>query len=343
MIRLATLALALLAAATSLSAQQGTTVKVGVLGLFHPTVLVVEPDTQPVLATSGETRVLLSHEPGAQRLEFRAATLPAGTTWTFAARDGGPVSFALTVPGKIRRLYRGVLTISASAGILTAVVAMDRETAVASIVAAEMPPGTPLEALKAQAVAARSYLSAGPRHSAAAFDFCDTTHCQFLRSPPPPRSAAWRATAETRGLVLRYNGQTIAAMYASRCGGQTHSLREVGLEPDSAGQGYPYYGVVCRACRRHPQPWTSHIPGPQPQPGNERRRIAQARQWGWGALPGSTFTATKDGDSWQVTGLATGHGLGLCQFGASEMAREGSTFRAILRHYYPNSSISPEK
>ena len=265
---------------------------------------------------------------------------PPAATWTFAARDGGPVNFAVTVPGKIHRVYRGVLNITAQAGILTAVVTMDRETAVASIVAAEMPPGTPLEALKAQAVAARSYLSAGPRHTADAFDFCDTTHCQFLRSPPAPATAASRAASETRGLVLRYNNQTIAAMYASRCGGHTHSLREVGLEPDSAGQGYPYYGVVCRACRRHPQPWTSDVAGPKPVPGSERRRIAEVRQWGWGALPGSTFTATKDGDSWQVTGLAVGHGLGLCQFGASEMAREGATFRAILRHYYPNAEVS---
>src|SRR6266571_2973368 len=60
---------------------------------------------------------------------------------------------------------------------------MDRETATASVVAAENTPDTPLEALKAQAVAARSYFVAGRgRHHD--FDFCDTTHCQFLREPP---------------------------------------------------------------------------------------------------------------------------------------------------------------
>jgi len=98
------------------------------------------------------------------------------------ARDGSPVPFELAVPGKLRRVYRGRLTLTAHNGVLLAVVSMDRETAVASIVAAEMPASAPLEALKAQAVVARSFLVAGGRH--VGYDFCDTTHCQFLRSRP---------------------------------------------------------------------------------------------------------------------------------------------------------------
>jgi hypothetical protein len=61
---------------------------------------------------------------------------------------------------------------------LFAVATLDRETAVSSIVAAEMAESTPSEALKAQAVVARSFLAADARHSD--FDFCDTTHCQFI-------------------------------------------------------------------------------------------------------------------------------------------------------------------
>src|SRR5208283_1270192 len=65
---------------------------------------------------------------------------------------------------------------------LTAVVTMDLEPAVASVVAAEGTVDAPSEALKALAVAARSYFVAGKgRHRD--FDFCDTTHCQFLREP----------------------------------------------------------------------------------------------------------------------------------------------------------------
>ena len=86
----------------------------------------------------------------------------------------------LSVPGRIERRFRGTLEVASRGGALEAVVSLDIETAVASVVAAESPPGAPLEALKAQAVVARSYyLATRGRH--AGFDFCDTTHCQFLR------------------------------------------------------------------------------------------------------------------------------------------------------------------
>jgi stage II sporulation protein D len=214
---------------------------------------------------------------------------------------------------------------------------MDRETAVASIVAAEMTADAPIEALKAQAVATRSFLLAGSgRHTG--FDFCDTTHCQFLRSPPATASAAARATRATEGLVLEYDQKPLAAMYASRCGGRTHSLSELGM---GGKGGYPYFAVSCAACRRYPLRWQSHIPtGPEPKAGNEAARLATARQWGWGALPGNDFRATRDGDGWRVEGQGVGHGVGLCQFGAEGMARGGAGFRAILAHYFPNTSVT---
>ena len=75
-------------------------------------------------------------------------------------------------------------------------VTMDLETAVASVVAAESPPGAGLESLKAQAVVARSFLvAAHGRHARS--DFCDTTHCQFLREPPAEGSLAERAARNT--------------------------------------------------------------------------------------------------------------------------------------------------
>jgi stage II sporulation protein D len=240
------------------------------------------------------------------------------------------------VPEKFHRVYRGRLTIQARKGELLAVVTMDRETAVASIVAAEMAESAPMEALKAQAVATRSFLASGPRHLD--FDFCDTTHCQFLKSPPPLTSRVSGAVQATRGLILVYRDKPLAAMYSSRCGGQTRSLRNVGMEP---GDAYPYYSVRCQWCRRHPISWQSRIDaGGQPlKPGDERRRIAQARQWGWSAIPGSDFTATADGEGWRLEGHSVGHGVGMCQFGAAGMAAAGAGFSEILSHYYPNTEL----
>src|SRR5260370_10001 len=126
--------------------------------------------------------------------------------------DGTEERFSVSVPGKIRRELRGRLEVRVQEGSLAAIVEMDRETAVASIVAAESP-GSPREAQKAQAVLARSFLAAArSRHQG--FDFCDTTHCQYLRDAPAAGTVAARAQRDTRGLVLAYEGRVIAALYS---------------------------------------------------------------------------------------------------------------------------------
>jgi stage II sporulation protein D len=242
----------------------------------------------------------------------------------------------LSVPGKIVRTYDGKLTVTAHHGELVAVVTMDIETAVTSVVAAEMPARAPLEALKAQAVVTRSFLSAGSRHSE--YDFCDTTHCQYLRSPEDASRRAVEAVNATRGIILAYQQKPLAAMYASRCGGETHSLRDLGM---NAGEGYPYYGVRCKWCREHPVRWQSRIQTTEepPKAGNEAARIEHAREWGWSAIPGSTFTVEKDEQGLRIIGHSLGHGVGMCQYGAIGMAAAGADFRSILAHYYPNTSL----
>src|SRR6202000_2046790 len=137
---------------------------------------------------------------------------------------------------------------------LIPVISMDLETAVASAVQAESAPNAPLEALKAQAVASRSYyVSVNQRHED--FEFCDTTHCQFLREPPRKDSPASLATAETRGLILSYDEQAFAPMFTRSCGGQTRTPREIGLEEGS----YPYFSVACKFCREHPMRWEARL------------------------------------------------------------------------------------
>jgi stage II sporulation protein D len=340
----------LLLASPHATAQQE--IRFGVLGLFHPRELILQPEGSQVLLVAaqgdaGNPALVLNGEPGHRQIVFRAegdrvvAGDRSASSWTAAARDNGAVAFRLTVPGKFHRVYCARLAIQARKGQLLAVVAMDRETAVASIVAAEMAESSPMEALKAQAVVTRSFLTAGSRHLN--FDFCDTTHCQFLKSPPPLTSRVTSAVQATQRLILAYRGKPLAAMYSSRCGGQTHSLRDVGLRElgNAPGDAYPYYSVRCQWCRRHPATWQSKIgsSGQPPKPGDERRRIAEARQWGWSAIPGSDFTATADGAGWLLEGHSAGHGVGMCQMGAAGMAAAGAGFREILSHYYPNTEL----
>jgi stage II sporulation protein D len=214
---------------------------------------------------------------------------------------------------------------------------MDREIAVASIVAAENTTDTPVEALKAQAVATRSYLVAS-RGRHLDFDFCDTTHCQFLREPPGAETAAAHAVEATRDMVLAYQSQPFAAMYTRSCAGRTQTPAELGLPAAT----YPYYSVECKYCREHPMRWSSRISAEDAETlriSNEPARLRVARHLGWNTIPSNNFTVKKENGQILLEGTGQGHGIGLCQSGAKAMAADGADFRQILSHYYPNTTI----
>jgi stage II sporulation protein D len=240
------------------------------------------------------------------------------------ARDGGPTDFVLSIPGKIQRNFRGVLSITTVGSELIPVITMNLEQAVAAVVAAEYPGGTQIEALKAAAVLARSYYTASrKRHGN--FDFCDTTHCQFHRSPPPPQHPAAQAAQETAALTIAWQNQTFAPLYSASCGGQTRTAASVGLQPDP----YPYFSVDCPACRRNSRTWTQHVEG-EVIP-TEQFRLNQK-------IPSNNFTVDKTTGT--IHGRGEGHGVGLCQLGSAAMAANGASFRDILNHYYPNTTCS---
>jgi stage II sporulation protein D len=323
-------------------------VHIGVLGLFHPLQFTVSaPAGSALVLHVGQESIVLEKSSGIDSATVRISgsdvVVSAGnrtmrsSQLIVTGRKDESVDFVLAVPGKIVRRYCGTLEIKPTAGTLAAIVAMDRETAVASVVAAESAPDTPFEALKAQAVAARSYFVAGHgRHHN--FDFCDTTHCQFLRQPPTPGSAAARAVAATRDLVLAYDSVPFAAMYTRSCSGHTRTPAELGLSPAA----YPYYSVECEYCRAHPVRWSSRVSAQDAatlRTSDESARLNLDRRLGWSAVPSNDFVEKIEDDQIVLEGAGEGHGIGLCQSGAKAMAEAGANFRQILTHYYPNTTV----
>jgi peptidoglycan hydrolase-like amidase len=320
-------------------------VRIGVLGLFHPNELQLQASGNEaiIIHAAGQTFVL---EPGSRMatihissdallLDFGGHVLRTAELLA-TARNDGPVSFLLAVPGKVTRAYRGTLVVKAARGEVVPIVTMDLETAVASAVAAESGPDTPAEALKAQAVVARSYfLAGGGRHRD--FDFCDLTHCQFLREPPAPDSSAAVATRETQGIVLTFEEKPFAAMFSRSCGGRTHTPAEVGLP----GGAYPYFSVLCDFCYKSPYHWTRTLSSQDAAllTKGESGRLAVDRRLGWNAVPSNNFTSRPEGGQVVLEGAGQGHGIGLCQRGAKALADEGSSFRQILNHYFPNTQL----
>jgi len=114
---------------------------------------------------------------------------------------------------------------------------VELEDYVAGVLAGEAGELAQPEALKAMAVAARSFaIRSRGRHAAEGFDFCSLTHCQVYASQAPQERfrAAARATA---GQVLRFNGEVIRAYYTGNCGG--HSQSAANVWPDQAAPYLP--------------------------------------------------------------------------------------------------------
>jgi hypothetical protein len=84
----------------------------------------------------------------------------------------------------------------------------------------------PLEALKAQAIVARSFAITTRRHALDGFDLCAKTHCQAWK-PQNRYPAADRAVDETTGLVVTYAGKLVATHYFGHCDGHTRNSEEV--------------------------------------------------------------------------------------------------------------------
>jgi stage II sporulation protein D len=129
------------------------------------------------------------------------------------------------------RPYRGRIEVFTNTrGSLTVVNVLGLEDYVRGVVANELSPGgyPALEALKAQAIAARTYALRNRGHfQSQGFDLLPTTRSQVYRGLSSEHPLSTRAVDETRGLVATYNGEPINALYTSTCGGRTEDAGNI--------------------------------------------------------------------------------------------------------------------
>ncbi|MBI1950743.1 MAG: SpoIID/LytB domain-containing protein [Acidobacteria bacterium] len=142
-------------------------------------------------------------------------------------------------------LYRGGLEARVTrAGNLQVINELDMEEYLRGVVPNEMGPGVypELQALKAQAIAARTYIIANlGMFGEDGYDVCDSPQCQVYKGAGTEHPLTDQAVQETRGLVLTYGGQPIHALYTSTCGGHTEDGQLI--FPEEKG---PYLkGVPC--------------------------------------------------------------------------------------------------
>jgi stage II sporulation protein D len=137
-----------------------------------------------------------------------------------------------SVPGIHDGLYRGSLLISASGSRLMAVNALALEDYVRGVVSAESPSAWPIEALKAQAVAARTYAITS-RAGGGVFDQYADTRSQVYRGVAAETPTTDAAVQSTAGQVVTYAGQPVTTYFFSTSGGETEDVENsfVGSQP----------------------------------------------------------------------------------------------------------------
>jgi len=158
---------------------------------------------------------------------------------------------ALPSPGALLKLegktYRGAIEFRIDAsGRIRAINWVEMETYLRAVVPSELGPEVwpQLEALKAQAVAARTYALANAlQFDEDGYDICATPRCQAYGGASAEHPLSDRAVAATRGETATWQGKPIDALYTATCGGHTEDAKEIFPE-----QAAPYLvGVPCRA------------------------------------------------------------------------------------------------
>lgn len=166
------------------------------------------------------------------------AVYGSGSSTMFSSR--APVMFASgderTAPVRFNeKSYRGKLEVFPNShGNLTVVNVLGLEDYVRGVVPNELSPGgyPAIEALKAQAIAARTYAVRNLHQFASqGFDLLPTTRSQVYGGLSTEHPLSTRAVDETRGIIATYDGEAINALYTSTCGGRTEDVENIFNEP----------------------------------------------------------------------------------------------------------------
>ena len=281
-------------------------------------------------------------------------------------RVDGPVRFRTSDTAHVLRAgsteVRGEVVALPRGSRVLLVNVLPLEDYVAAVLGGEMPVTFPMEALKAQAVAARTYaLQRKIEALGQPVHLGSSVLAQVYGGVNRENARTRAATAATAGQILTFQLAPIEAYFHASCEGSTES----GL--DALGRDLPYLQSVPCECRPGPTTrWKADLDAGQLErafggargelrvtartPTGRVRRLelggrslggVEFRQrLGYDRVRSLAFEVTPTpGGGAELTGRGLGHGAGLSQWGAKEMAGAGQDYRAILAHFYPGTEL----
>jgi len=285
--------------------------------------------------------------------------------------DGGKIKI-----GEI--VFRGIAEIRYEKNAMNVINELGIEELVMSQVGREVSSGFKPEALKAQAIAARTFVLHEKIHSK--FKVYDLKNLEgpgkIYFGTVTEHVPGNEAVEATRGITLRYGGETAFTPYFSNCGGYTEDVTEVwgtaSKEPYLSpvpcffckpGEHYAWQTEIAKAhilatlnAAGYPAGDISEIdPNYEISKSGRTKTVRIAADKGKITLSLNEFrsivgynvlrsarslTCRPRSGTFYFTGKGWGHGAGMCQDGANGMAKQGHSYKEILRRYYPGTEIS---
>lgn len=256
---------------------------------------------------------------------------------------------------------RGDVVVQPGASQLVAINVLPLEDYLLGVLGSEMPRSFPLEALKAQAVAARTYaLNKKLEQYDQPYHLGSSVISQVYKGLEVDDPRTREAVESTHGQVLTFKLQPIEAYFHSSCGGHTES------GGDALGRDLPYLkSVECPCGSLSTSHWSVNLSGKElsaltgvkagavrvegrTPTGRARRVQVGSREFdavrfreriGYMKLKSLDFEVKKAGDGVELVGSGFGHGAGLCQWGARVLADQGQHYQDILLKYYPGTEL----
>ncbi len=287
----------------------------------------------------------------------------------FAATDNsGIFQLKPTLPLMDTREYDDDLVIISKNGNLQIINKINIEKYISGVVETEGGSYAPLEFYKSQAILTRTYAIKNMyKHSGNGFSLCDGIHCQAYKGKSR-NNLAIRAVEETKGMVLiDIQNNLITTPYHSNCGGLTsnasdvwqkdlpylvkikdpfctQSKNAVWIKKISVKDWESYLrkcGIYIENSKSTDYDFNQSVRKRYYRFKNQKVLLTRIRN-DWN-LKSTFFSITSDGNTLTLTGKGFGHGVGLCQEGAIEMARVGYTYKDILHFYFRNIRIANYK
>ncbi len=281
---------------------------------------------------------------------------------------------AIYSDGKMRRYRNQIDILITKKGSLLVVNTLNLESYVKGVLYHEVPHRWPMNAIKAQAVATRTYALYQIRENKEQeYDVTSGIYSQVYGGRSAERHRTNIAANRTRGQILTYQNEVLPAYFHSNCGGHTENVNEL-WEHDLS----PLRGVKCGFCIGAPNyRWKKNFRSKDIEEKLNAhgfklgmiKEIMVAGRTDSGRIKSLKIT-TRDGKSMSIsgrrfrdiigpnviksnqyeikmkgyyfdlTGRGWGHGVGMCQWGAYRMAKKRYKYTSILEHYYPGAGIT---